>query len=467
MNLTNANKFFQSVSFLAGVFTRKDPHVLILAVQIAELILQKFSDFFLDSFIKEGVFFAIDALLTPEKCSLVTLNKCSRLVFPVSSGTRLLSDSSQKSASKEVLRCLCYAFPGSSPSVSEKGSCMLEKDSVYNLAKHIRTKYFAPELYDPEKVLTDVLQKLKTFSASLSDLMNMSMNSYAPDQHEEKFYGIMHQVMETLSGREPISTFEFIESGILKSLMTYLSNDQYSRQKGELVAAKSDIYAVEKRFEVFARLLFSSPDPFSGDLPILTLIRRLQSSLSTLENFPVILSHIPKHKNSFATVPYERCTTYPCIKARFVRDKEETSLGDSSEDVLTVDPFSSLDAIEGYLWPKVNAKGTSHIKSATGVEGKSECAPLQSPSNASSSQGGSPNTCEPESIPPNTCEPESTSMDLPELKVCLLSLSVDCTNIIMLEERRNSIFCSLFRFSVWVHFVVLSPYLCCRQMKSI
>ncbi|PRQ43454.1 putative aminoacyltransferase, E1 ubiquitin-activating enzyme [Rosa chinensis] len=395
-------------SFLAGVFTRKDPHVLVSTLQIAELILQKFSDNFLDSFIKEGVFFAIDALLTPEKSSLVTLNKCSKLVFPVSSGTRLLSDSSQKSASKEVLRCLCYAFPSSSPSGSEKGSCMLEKDSVYSLAKHVRTKYFAPELCDPDKSLTDVLQKLRTFSASLSDLMNMSLDTCAPNQHEESFYGIMHQVMEKLGGREPISTFELIESGILKSLMTYLSNDRYLRQKGDLVAAKGDIYAVEKRFEVFARLLFSLPDPFSGDLPIVTLIRRLQSSLSTLENFPVILSHIPKQRNSYATVPYERYTAYPCMRARFVRDKEETTLGDCCEDVLTVDPFSSLDAIEGYVWPKVNAKGTSRIKSAT-IEGQSEC----TPSNASSSQGGCP----------NTGEPESMSADLPELKADEVNLT--------------------------------------------
>ncbi|XP_050381252.1 E3 ubiquitin-protein ligase UPL4 [Argentina anserina] len=401
--LKNANMS----SFLAGVFTRKDPHVLISTLQIAELILQKFSDKFLDSFIKEGVLFAIDALLTPEKCSLVTLNKCSKLVFPVSSGARLLSDSNQKSASKEVLRCLCYAFPSSSPSGSENGSCMLEKDSVYNLAKHVRYKYFAPDICDPETSLTDVLQKLRTFSASLTDLMNMSLD--APDQHEQRFYGIMNQVMEKLNGAEPISTFELIESGILKSLMTYLSNDQYLKQKGEHVAAKGDIYAVEKRFEVFAKLLFSSPDPFSEDLPILTLIRRLQSSLSTLENFPVILSHIPKQRNSYATVPHERYTAYPCMRARFVRDKEETSLGDCSEDVFTVDPFSSLDAFEEYLWPKVNAKGTSCIKSATGVEGQAGCLP----STASSSQGGSQ----------DTGEPESMSTDLPELKADEVNLT--------------------------------------------
>ncbi|KAM0991086.1 hypothetical protein ACFX13_009640 [Malus domestica] len=393
-------------SFLAGVFTRKDPHVLILALHIAELILQKLSDYFLDSFIKEGVFFAIEALLTPDKCQLVTLEKCSRLLFPVFSGSQILLDPRQKSTSREVLRCLCYAFATDrSPSVSEKGSCMLEKDSVYNLAKHIRTKYFAQELYDPEKALTDVLQKLRKFSSAISDL-NTSMNNDALDQHEEGFYSIMRQVMEKLGGVEPISTFEFIESGILRSLLTYLSNGQYLKQKGELSAGNSDIYSVEKRFEVFARLLFSPLDMITADLPMITLIRKLQNALSSLENFPVILSNVPKLRSSYATLPYGRRTTYPCFKVRFVKDKGETHLCDYREGVLTVDPFSSLHAIEEVLWPKVKAKRTSHIKSPTQVKDQSESLPDQSPSNASSSQGGSP----------HPMEPESMSTDLPELQ---------------------------------------------------
>ncbi|XP_009358184.1 E3 ubiquitin-protein ligase UPL4 isoform X1 [Pyrus x bretschneideri] len=392
-------------SFLAGVFTRKDPHVSILALRITELILQKLSDYFLDSFIKEGVFFAIDALLTPEKCQLVTLEKCSRLLFPVFSGSQILLDPHQKSASSEVLRCLCYAFAtDKSPSVSEKGSCMLEKDSVYNLAKHIRTKYFAQELCDPEKALTDVLQKLRKCSSALSDL-NMSMNDEALDQREERFYSIMHQVMEKLGGGEPISTFEFIESGILRSLMTYLSNGQYLKQKGELSSGNSDIYSVEKRFEVFARLLFSPLDMIPADLPMITLIRKLQNALSSLENFPVILSHVPKI-SSYATVPHGRRTPYPSIEVRFVKDKAEMCLCDYREDVLTVDPFSSLHAIEEFLWPKVNAKTTSHINSPTQVKDQSESPLDQSPSNASSSQGQGP----------HPMEPESMSTDLPELQ---------------------------------------------------
>ena len=41
-------------SFLAGIFTRKDYHILMLALQIVEMILQKLSDVYLNSSSQSG-----------------------------------------------------------------------------------------------------------------------------------------------------------------------------------------------------------------------------------------------------------------------------------------------------------------------------------------------------------------------------------------------------------------------------
>lgn len=379
-----------SGSFLAGVFTRKDPHVLILALQIVELILQKLSYSFLDSFVKEGVFFAIDALSEPEKCPVLTPEKCSHLTISVLNGVQLSFDSSHKSSSREVLRCLCYAFAsGRLAPVSERGSCKLENDSVYNLAKNIKTKYFSSELFDCDKTLTDILQKLRTFSSALSDLVSISISKDGFDLHEED---ILDQVIKKLNGRERISTFEFIESGIVKSLVNYLSNGQYLMEKGECCGVHGNIYAIEKRLQVFTRTLLFSSDPLSQELPISTFIWKLQSALSSLENFPVILSHVAKLRNSFAVVPNGRCTMYPCIRVRFMRGEAETCLRDYSEDVLTVDSFCSMDAIEGYLWPKVMVDKSIESQAMN----QSESLSLQQSSTPTSSNpGGSLDRLEP------------------------------------------------------------------------
>ncbi|CAK9164785.1 unnamed protein product [Ilex paraguariensis] len=361
-------------SFLAGVFTRKEHHVLVVGLQIVDTLLQKFSDALLNPFVKEGVFFAIDALLLQEKCS--------PFMFPLVNGTNLSNVSSQKSSGRDILRCLCYSFDTSQSSwASESGTCKLERDSVPNLAKQIKNSYVATDLINPERGLTDILLKLKTLSATLTDLVSISMKNDASVQHEEEFYCTLHQIMSLLNGRDHISTFEFVESGVVKSLVNFLYNGRYLR--GERVI--NDI--VQRRFEVFGRLLFSSSDPPVEVFPLSALVQRLQSALSSVENFPVILSHSFKQKNSYATVPHGRCMGHPCLKVQFVRGEGETCLSDYSEDVVTIDPFSSLDSIEKYLLPKVSSNKTGCRKSSTQPLSGKEGPHSRLSSDASSAQG--------------------------------------------------------------------------------
>ncbi|KAK7355709.1 hypothetical protein VNO80_14969 [Phaseolus coccineus] len=358
-------------SFLAGVFTRKDHHMLLLALQIAEIILHNFSDNFLKLFIKEGVFFAIDALLMPERSS--------KLMYPVFSGFQLSLDSSQKFSSRETLKCLCYAFStGQSPTSSEARNCKLDKDSVYNLAEHIKTKYLAPELFDSEKGLTDILQNLRALS---NDLLSMSTDNGALAVHEEKMNNILYQIMDKLTGKEQVSTFEFIESGVVKSLVSYLSLGQYMRENKELQGVCNYNAVIEKRFETFASVCASQH--LSGETPISILIRNLQTALTSLEAFPIILSSGPKLRNSFVTVPNRCSIPYPCLKIRFVRGEGETFLNDYTEDFHTVDPFSCMRSIEAYLWPKVSSKSTEHSKSSS-IQAvlQLESPPIQSSSHA-------------------------------------------------------------------------------------
>ncbi|XVF76511.1 hypothetical protein PTKIN_Ptkin13bG0271900 [Pterospermum kingtungense] len=393
-------------SFLAGVFTRKDQHLLMLALQIAEMILQKLSDVFFNSFIKEGVFFAIDALLMPEKCSQVML--------PVLGGI-------QPSSAREVQRCLCYAFD--TVASSSVPPCKLDKDSVCSLAKHIKTNYFGPELFDSEKGMTDILQNLRTFSAALTNLINMPVGDDTLLQHEDKLYSILHQIMLKFNGREPVSTFEFIESGLVKSLMHYLSNGLYLRDNVELNGIYDLLLVLGKRFEVFAKLFLSYSDIPVEHLPLSVLIQKLQSALSSLENFPVIPSHGFKQKNSFATIPNGRCVMYPCFRIRFVRAEGETCLSDYPEDVLTVDPFSSLDAIEGYLRPKIFTKRTENGESDDEALEQMESQPVLLPSNANSSQG--------ENI-------DSMSIDLPEMQEDEANLSQSASEQVHFRESNSA-----------------------------
>ncbi|KAL9235847.1 hypothetical protein vseg_010580 [Gypsophila vaccaria] len=327
--------------FLAGVFTRNDHHLLSLALQITEIILEKLSDIVMQTFIKEGVFFAIDALLMP--------HSPSELTSPM-----LDCIQSNKKTGKGTMRCLCYDYRPSCPvSTSKSKVCKLDKESVHNIAERLKAKYFTVELCSSEGMVTDVLQDLRYSSAAITDLLSICTSCEASADIEEKLGHILHTVLRQLTGNEPISTFELIESGIVKALLSYLSNGLYSKENSGSDGDIKQISDVQKRFEAFARMAYSSPDTISEDLPISLFVRKLQSALSTMENYPAIVGCTATQRGSYATVPSGRHTTYPCFRVRFVRGEGESSLNDYVTQTVTVDPFCQVDEIGRHLITKV------------------------------------------------------------------------------------------------------------------
>lgn len=335
-------KLFDGVniaSFLAGVFTRNDHHVLLIALQITETVLEKLSNVLMHAFVKEGVLFAIDNLLMPDSCAQPS--------FPMS-----CSSQHKKIAGKEVAGCFCYAFHNKHlKSAPDSETCKVNQDSVHSLAEHVKSKYFAVELHGSQSMVTDLLQDLKNASVAINDLLTVFPTMGAVET-EERLCSILDKIILQLGGNVPVSTFELIESGIMKALLNYLSNGHFlsgSYIPNDVTHASG----VQKRFEAFARLCLSSPDSASLDLPLSLLVRKLHSALSTVENFPVVAGIAIKQRGSYATVPNGRSTIYPCLKVRFVRGEEELCLGDHVKDAVTVDPFCLVEEIEQYLLPKV------------------------------------------------------------------------------------------------------------------
>ncbi|KAL8152697.1 hypothetical protein V2J09_010457 [Rumex salicifolius] len=375
--------------FLMGVFTRKDYHIQTLALQITEMVLQKLPDASVTSFAKEGVLFAIDALLTPEKCSV--------FMFPSASGSSALSDYSLK-------RCLCYAYDTDQcVSPSEPKACRIEKDSVEEVAKRVKEKYLAADFDSMGSAITDVLQNLRKASDELTSLAKASNVKEECTKNEEKLYSMLHQMMVEISGSEPISTFELIESGIVKALVNYLFGGLY--EEGNI--KPSDIFTnfdlVLKRFEAFARLSLFSFDLSIRDLPLPLLVRKLQTALSTVESFPVTLGNMASLRSSYASVPSGRAVPYPSLQVRFKREEEETKLADYSEEMVTVDPFCSVEAIKLYLWPKVAKTGTDRSNPPSPAHGLLFVAPGQVASRD-------------DAVSPGPLESDSVCATMPELQ---------------------------------------------------
>ncbi|XP_006655387.2 E3 ubiquitin-protein ligase UPL4 isoform X1 [Oryza brachyantha] len=327
-------------SFLAGLLSRKDHHVLFSSLKLIEILMQKLPDAYLGSFIKEGVVYAVEALLVQDDCSKSTD----------------LSDETQQSENQPVIRnkptCFCYAFDYPRSDAAETRICMIGKGNLFTFARHVKTSYFTAEAVNSEMGLTEILQKLKTCCAVLNDSADKSLNQDNL-QNEEHLTNILSEVMMELHGGETMTTFEFLESGLVKSLSNYLSNGKFLQTEGNPNDYNTEhVLAVLKRFQSFAHISFSRMEQHWGDMLLTLLVRKLQNALTSLDNFPVIMSHNFKPRNTISDIPTRHSTITPCIRVRFKKDEDQINLSNYN-NVVNVEISSSLHTIEEFLWPKI------------------------------------------------------------------------------------------------------------------
>ncbi|XP_062179869.1 E3 ubiquitin-protein ligase UPL4 isoform X2 [Phragmites australis] len=351
-------------SFLAGLLSRKDHHVLTSSLKIIEILMEKLPDAYLGSFIKEGVVYAVEALLTQEDCSKSTH----------------LSDGSQQTETQPVRRnkstCFCYAFDSRRSEAAETRTCRIGKDTLLTFARHVKTTYFTKEVVSSEMGLTEILQKLKTCCAVLNETADKSSDQDNL-QNEEHLSTILSEVMMELHGGETMTTFEFLESGLVKSLSNYLSNGKYLQVEENMKCSADHFLAVVKRFQSFALMSFSRMDQHGGDMLLTLLVRKLQNALTSLDNFPVIMSHNFKPRSSISDIPTRHSTIIPCIRVQFKKDEDEANLS-SYDSAVNVEISSSLRTIEEFLWPKVSTD-TNSQKAAKDEPQERDCTPQSSP----------------------------------------------------------------------------------------
>eukprot|EP00267_Zea_mays_P028526 XP_008658466.1 uncharacterized protein LOC100193954 isoform X2 [Zea mays] len=74
-------------------------------------------------------------------------------------------------------------------------------------------------------------------------------------------------------------------------------------------------FAMVKRFQSFSQMSFSRMGQGCGDLVLTLLVRKLQNALTSLDNFPVIMSHHFKLRSSIADI-YKALNNYSMYPIR-------------------------------------------------------------------------------------------------------------------------------------------------------
>ncbi|KAK6282876.1 hypothetical protein POUND7_016701 [Theobroma cacao] len=369
-------------SFLAGVLAWKDPHVLVPSLQIAEILMEKLPGTFSKMFVREGVVHAVDQLVlignqstTPAQASSV--EKENESVSGTSSRSRRYrrrnGNSNPEGSSVEESKNPASVNIGSPPSSVEIPTANSNlRTAVSASAKAFKDKYFPSDPGAVEVGVTDDLLHLKNLC--------MKLNAGVDDQKtkakgkskasgsrladfsagkEEYLIGVISEMLAELSKGDGVSTFEFIGSGVVAALLNYFSCGYFSKERISDVNLPKLRHQALKRFKSFISVALSSGVDDGSIAPMTVLVQKLQNALSSLERFPVVLSHSSRSSGGSARLSSGLSALSQPFKLRLCRAQGEKSLRDYSSNVVLIDPLASLAAVEEFLWPRVQRSDTS------------------------------------------------------------------------------------------------------------
>ncbi|KAL1362137.1 hypothetical protein HN51_010411 [Arachis hypogaea] len=387
-------------SFLAGVLAWKDPHVLVPALQIAEILMEKLPGTFSKMFIREGVVHAVDQLILAGNSTSVAAQASSAekendSVSGASSRSRRYRrrsgnnnpDGNPMDDSKSPVSGNVGSPPGSVDIPAVNSSIRL---SVSTAAKAFKDKYFPSDPGAAEVGVTDDLLCLKNLCTKLNAGVDDQRSSgkgkskttgFVVEEisanKEDYLIGVISDMLKELGKGDGVSTFEFIGSGVVAALLNYFSCGNFSKDRTSETNLPKLRQLALTRFKLFIAVALP-PSTHEGSVaPMTVLVQKLQNALSSLERFPVVLSHSSRSSSGSARLSSGLSALSQPFKLRLCRAQGEKSLKDYSSNVVLIDPLACLAAIEEFLWPRIQRSESGQKVSIPAGNSESGTTPAQ------------------------------------------------------------------------------------------
>ncbi|KAE8719127.1 E3 ubiquitin-protein ligase UPL3 [Hibiscus syriacus] len=275
-------------SFLAGVLAWKDPHVLVPSLQIAEILMEKLPGTFSKMFVREGVVHAVDQLIlignqTAAPAQLSPPEKDNDSASGTSSRSRRYrrrsGNSKPEGGSLEESKNQASLNIGSPPSTVEIPTANSNlRTKVSACAKTFKDKYFPSDPGAVEVGVTDDLIHLKSLC--------MKLNAGVDDQKinaKGKSKALGSRLADFSSGKE-----EYLIDVISEMLAELSKGDGERISDANLPMLR---HQALKRLKSFIDVALPSIVDQGSIAPMTVLVRKLQNALSSVERFPVVLSH--------------------------------------------------------------------------------------------------------------------------------------------------------------------------------
>ncbi|KAL2476963.1 E3 ubiquitin-protein ligase [Forsythia ovata] len=340
--------------------------------------MEKLPAIFSKMFVREGFVHAVDSLIQTGSTSQPSSSERNNESIP---GVSLRSRRNRRRG----VNLNPDANPAEESKISVSSiSSSPNQVSVTTCAKAFKDKYFPS---DPEAGETGVREDLlrlknlcmklnagtdeqKTKSKGKSKASSARLTDISSSK-EEHLVEVIAEMLEELSRGDGVSTFEFIGSGAVVSLLNYFTCGYFCKD----IISEADLPKLRehaiRRYKSFVALAL----PFNVDegsvVPLSVLIQKLQNALSSLERFPVVLSHTSRSSGGNARLSSGLSALSQPLKLRLCRAQGEKSLRDYSSNVVLIDPLASLAAVEDFLWPRVQRSESGQKPSASAVKSES------------------------------------------------------------------------------------------------
>ncbi|VAH25387.1 unnamed protein product [Triticum turgidum subsp. durum] len=394
-------------SFLAGILAWKDPHVLVPALQIAEILMEKLPGTFSKMFVREGVVHAVESLICQEISSPM-LFQVPQQDKDIDSGTCTSSRSRRsrrRSSAGNTDNNSLDEPKGSHTTIANSPPSTLEgpntriRASVSDRAKSFKDKYFPSEPGSSDIAVTDDLLKLRALCAKLNATADTvktkakgKSKSLGGDDFdilcnvEEQLDDIIDKILSELSNGDGVSTFEFIGSGVISALLNYLSCGTFGKEKVSEANLPKLRHLALRRYKAFIYVALPN-DAVGNQTPMAFLVQKLQSALSSLERFPVVISHSGRTSSLGGSRPSSGLSALSQpLKLRLCRAAGEKTLKDYSSNIVLIDPLASLAAVEDFLWPRIQRSESISYPAVSSGKNSESVAPSATAPVASSTQ---------------------------------------------------------------------------------
>ncbi|CEQ41607.1 SPOSA6832_03348, partial [Sporobolomyces salmonicolor] len=318
-------------AFIAAILSSHDQTTLITnALQLIELLLVKMPDAYQYTFRREGVMHEVEKLASAE---LVSLPSNSRLKKSSPSETPLAGDEAGPSGLTRALQGASVSTAATLTPAERQA-----QDAITLRARSLRDQYGASDS-EPAVRAQEMLQRITGLVRSL-DAFAHSTERAAKVEKDART--VVDEVAELFADeKNPLSSFEMLESGLVDGLLKFAT----ATGEGSL--------SPQRRQEVLANAFMPQLDGKAASPAFATLVKRLQESLSRMEEFEVIVA--AQNANEADASRSGTTMLGRQLKLRLIAEEGSDVPRSCSNIVVSIHAIATFQAFNDYLRPRILA----------------------------------------------------------------------------------------------------------------